>query len=115
MAQPGQGEFVDFHLSNDEIDYIIHHVFLPPELPHRDNYSVEKEATLLKIVIQGLSAFKDRMQDGPTHGVNAAITTMKHLRLIHDSSMGIAGADEGTFVEAFEMLSQKGQLLFYFR
>jgi hypothetical protein len=38
--------------------YLVHHVFLPPKVPQKDDHSATHEEVLLKTVIRGLKDFK---------------------------------------------------------
>lgn len=40
------------------IDYIIRHVFLPPELPQKDDENVEKGTCLIEAVLAALTLFQ---------------------------------------------------------
>ncbi|KAI1770978.1 hypothetical protein F4818DRAFT_454894 [Hypoxylon cercidicola] len=107
MAQPGQGGVADFNLSEDEAKYIIRHVFLPLDLPQTDDYDVDMEGALLKAVIQGLSMWKDFVQDGQSDAVLSAITTMKQLYDTHGSFNGASRVHEGNLLHAFKAFSQE--------
>lgn len=45
---------------DNNIDYIIRHVFLPPKLPQKDDEDVEKETCLIEVVLAALISFRDR-------------------------------------------------------
>ncbi|KAI1804470.1 hypothetical protein F4811DRAFT_552846 [Daldinia bambusicola] len=96
-------------LSRGEVDYIINHVFLPPQLPHEDDYKVKHEETLLKIVIEALSVFRGYVEGQEANAVDLAITTMRHLHQSHVFTGNKLSIDEKGLLEAFQLLSQEGR------
>ncbi|KAI1464850.1 uncharacterized protein F4812DRAFT_440689 [Daldinia caldariorum] len=106
MSHSNLGEHAK--LSREEVRYIINHVFLPPQLPHGDDYKVQHEETLLKIVIEALSMFRGYVEGHETDAVDLAITTMQHLHQSHIFTGSKLTVDEKGLLEAFQLLSQEG-------
>lgn len=48
-------------MGNDNIDYQIRHVFLPPKLPQKDDEDVEKETCLIEAVLAALILFQEHI------------------------------------------------------
>ncbi|KAI1763802.1 hypothetical protein GGR53DRAFT_466937 [Hypoxylon sp. FL1150] len=84
----------------DELLYIFHHLFLPPELPQQDDYRAELEIALLSSAIDGLIAWKN--YTGSTHleQADAAILMLRNLQRVYykDGSLNET--------EVFESLAQ---------
>lgn len=45
---------------DNNIDYIIRHVFLPPKLPQKDDEDAEKKTCLIEAVLAALISFRDK-------------------------------------------------------
>jgi hypothetical protein len=45
-------------VSFEAIIYLIHHIFLPPQLPQKDDYNLKHEKVLLDLTCKALSSFK---------------------------------------------------------
>lgn len=65
-------------MSRTSLEYIYHHLFLPPKLPGTDDSSQKNEAILLDFVQQSLERFLPDRQDGEV--VKVSISMMKCLR-----------------------------------
>ncbi|KAI1660392.1 hypothetical protein F4813DRAFT_292940 [Daldinia decipiens] len=105
MAQANQRKLAK--LSAEEIRYIINHVFLPPWLPHENDYEVENEEALLKTVIQALYEFREYVQGDEVNAVDLAITTMEHLHRNRDLAGSRSSTGRKGLLEAFDLLNQK--------
>ncbi|KAI8962385.1 hypothetical protein F5Y11DRAFT_322850 [Daldinia sp. FL1419] len=92
-------------LSATEYNYIINHVFLPPQLPHSDDDGVGNEA-LLGIVTEALRDFREHIQGDEASVVTLAISMMKHLHHNHRSAGGGSLAGDKGLLEAFKLLNQ---------
>ncbi len=46
--------------NDNDIEYIIRHVFLPPKLPQKDDEDVEKDTCLIEAVLAALISFRDK-------------------------------------------------------
>ncbi|KAF3059206.1 hypothetical protein GL218_04803 [Daldinia childiae] len=106
MAQVSQRKLAE--LSAEEIRYIINHVFLPPQLPHENDYEVKNDEALLKMVVQTLYEFREYVQGDETNAVDSAITTMEHLHRNHDFAGDKSSTDQKGLRKAFHLLDQEG-------
>ena len=66
-------------LSHDAIEYIIHHVVLPPQLPAHDDYSAIYESDLRVLVIASLVDLKESCVEEHLKTVEFAISTITNL------------------------------------
>lgn len=48
---------------DEELDYIINHVFLPPKLPHQDDSSVENTNALIEMVLAATELLQDHLPE----------------------------------------------------
>jgi hypothetical protein len=65
-------------VSFEAIIYLIHHIFLPPQLPQKDDYNLKHEKVLLDLTCKALSSFKACM----TSDHSAVIDPVRIIRLI---------------------------------
>ncbi|KAI0844999.1 hypothetical protein F5Y00DRAFT_265964 [Daldinia vernicosa] len=106
MAQANQRKLSK--LSAEETRYIINHVFLPPQLPHENDYDVKNEEALLKAALQSLNTFREYVQGDEANAVESVITTMEHLHRNHDYIGSKSSTDEKRLLGAFCLLNRKG-------
>ncbi|KAI0107369.1 hypothetical protein F4776DRAFT_675198 [Hypoxylon sp. NC0597] len=111
MEQTNQVQLSE--LSVPDISYIISHVFLPPNVPQRDDYAVVREEALLKTVIETLSEFKVYVKDEQVHMIDLAISSVQTLHQSPDTS---STPSEEQLLAAFELLSHEyGTIVFHVR
>ncbi|KAI1137706.1 hypothetical protein F5Y05DRAFT_58721 [Hypoxylon sp. FL0543] len=109
QTSPGQST----GLSRLDILYIIHHVFLPPQLPQSDDYNVAHEEALLKAVIETLSEFKAYMEDEQIHNIDSVTSSIQSL---NQSSGTSSTPSEEQLLGRFELLDQEdGTIVFHVR
>ena len=96
--------------SSEAIQYLFHHIFLPPHLPQNDSDS-EYEPVLLDVTVDALKRFKDwATQD--QHGlIDSIIGMVTSLRSIHESCDTGGAVSEVKFAEALRSLCADGKPL----
>jgi hypothetical protein len=67
-------------LSKVAIEYLYHHVFLPPQLPQKDDYDATIELILLDSVIHALVEFRGLATQKQVDVLNLAIEMLCRLR-----------------------------------
>lgn len=100
-------------LSSGAITYLIHHIFLPPKLPHEDDLDSEFEAILLDTIVDGLLNFKDcaaYIQNGTVDFVISMVTT---LRTLHSASGTMDAVNEGELGNALSNVCKEGRYKFH--
>jgi hypothetical protein len=93
---------------------MIHHIFLPPKLPHEDDFDSECETILLDTTIDSLSKFKDCIvcdQDGV---VNSVIAMVTNLQTVRDFSGTMSAVSEEKLGNALRDLCMKGKHILQF-
>ena len=92
------------------IMYLIHHIFLPPKLPHEDDFDSDYETILLDTTIDNLLKFKDCVtydQRGIIDSVIAVVTTLRNIR------DPFGAVSEGKLGNALRDLCKKGKHISY--
>ena len=92
-------------LSSSVIHYLIHHTFLPPALPQSEDFAPEHLRALLKIVGEGLAAFKLAHSSGHGNAIEAAQRMISRMQAIH---MDFGDVNETELKRTLGQLSQKG-------
>ena len=67
--------------SSESIDYLFHHLFLPPQLPQHDDFSIEYEQLLLEVVCTSLNTMAKQCASqhcGALDKVARMMSNMKH-------------------------------------
>ena len=100
---------MDGSLSNrtplNAITYMIHHIFLPPELPQEDDFDPQHERILLDTISDALQMFKTAAEYGQQDIIESVRVMIGHLRISRDDSGAI---DEGKFESALRELPKRG-------
>ncbi|KXH26599.1 hypothetical protein CSIM01_02900 [Colletotrichum simmondsii] len=66
-----------------ELHFIIHHVFLPSQLPHADDFSLENESALLRVVKDSATEFIKHVYNSQKPSVRIAIGLLDAMIRIH--------------------------------
>lgn len=72
-------------ISRDAILYLFHHVFLPANVPQKDDYNTEYEVILLDRVVESLCRFKELAPSQHVDTLDSVTTMITRLRKIHES------------------------------
>ncbi|KAI2621190.1 hypothetical protein GGR54DRAFT_630279 [Hypoxylon sp. NC1633] len=75
-------------MTNDELQYVFNHLFLPPKLPHQDDYGAERELALVSTAIDGLVSWKVYVDSSRREQVDAAISMLHNTREAHSATDG---------------------------
>ena len=89
----------------DAIVYMIHHIFLPPELPQEDDFDPQHERILLDTTSDALRMFKTAAEYGQRDIIESIRAMIDNLRILRDDSGAI---DSGKFESALQELPQRG-------
>lgn len=65
---------------NDQVQYLFHHLFLPPKLPGGDDTSASKTIFLMEFVLKSLQSFADKLVGEDEAAVHPAILMLKNMR-----------------------------------
>ncbi|KPM35472.1 hypothetical protein AK830_g11109 [Neonectria ditissima] len=80
-------------LGDDMIDYLFHHVFLPPKLPDQHDGSGPKEERLIELVLVSLRLFLEQSHTDHRTAIKAAIGMMANLKSAWNGPEGLQEVD----------------------
>ncbi|KAF9894652.1 hypothetical protein FE257_006540 [Aspergillus nanangensis] len=95
-------------LSIGESMYLLHHVFLPPQLPQQEDYNSEYESILLDNVISALGNFQAYLRTQEGEIIDCIIAMVSRLRKTRDWHGDV---NEAALKEALEELDTSGGIL----
>ena len=96
-------------LPSGPITYLIRHLFLPPKLPHEDDFNSEYETIMLDTTVDGLLKFKSCAPSDQSGIIDSVIAMITSLRTVCDS-FGTEGAvSEEKLGNALMDLCKKGR------
>lgn len=100
-------------LSQEEVHYLVHHVFLPPQLPDKDDAAPTYDHALVQTVFRSLTRFRDHVPETQHRAANAAAEMMRRMADVHEYFEGPStkwlAISEGTLVSTIEDLCTKGR------
>ena len=100
-------------LPSGTVMYLIRHMFLPPKLPHEDDFNSENETVMLDTTVEGLLKFKSCVAYDQNGIIDSVIAMVTSLRTVCDT-FGTEGAvSEGKLRSALMDLGKKGENLSY--
>jgi hypothetical protein len=93
-------------LPSGAIMYLIRHIFLPPKLPHEDDFDSEYETILLDTTVDVLSKCKGCVTYGQNGIIDSVIAMITNLRTVRDS---FGAVSEGKLGNALRDLCKEGK------
>ena len=90
------------------IMYLIHHIFLPPKLPHEDDFDSKYETILLDTTVDVLLKFKGCVTYDQHGIIDSVIAMVTNLRAVRDSDT-VGAVSEGKLGNALRDLCKKGK------
>lgn len=93
--------------SRDAITYLTRHVFLPPQLPHADDFDSNHESFMLDPILGGLSRFKQCLSLAQRQIIDSVIAMITSLKATNKTTSSTGGGPEECFKET---LRQSGTL-----
>lgn len=102
-------ETTNMGLSPEAIMYCVHHVFLPPKLPHKDDFDWNHEEVLLGITLDALVKFKDGGTNEQISVIDSVILMVANLRKVHDSSGSVGVVSESELTNMLKDLCNTGK------
>jgi len=99
-------------LTQNAILYLVHYVFLPPQLPPGNDLDMGNETKLLDIVVDVLGTFGHCITPNGTGRTKAALRAIRTLRALRQAESSGA-IDQGELVKALADLCERG--MSYFR
>lgn len=96
--------------SNDQIEYLFHHIFLPPKLPGGDDMSTPNTMYLTNFVLHTLQRFATELGEKDTAVVQPVISMLQTMPFMTDSN----GLDHVGVQKALRCLSFDSKDLPYF-
>ena len=91
--------------------YLIYHIFLPPKLPHEDDFDLEYETILLDTTINILLKFKGYITYDQSAIIDSVIAMVANLRTVRDSGGTVGAVNEGELGNALKDLWKKGKYI----
>lgn len=67
--------------------YMIHHVFLPPKLPQKDDTSPKFEGALLNTMIECITKFQSLIAPNDEELTLLMLQTIQRLRIVHNDDV----------------------------
>jgi hypothetical protein len=95
------------------IMYLIYHIFLPPKLPHEDDFDSDYETILLDTTIDSLLKFKNCVTHDQSGIIDAVIAMVATLQTVRDSSSTLGAVSEEKLGNALRDLCKKGKHISY--
>jgi hypothetical protein len=62
-----------------ELEFFIHHLFLPPRLPQKDDHDANLDKALLQLVVLGLESFANHVSREKAPTVQRAVESIQFL------------------------------------
>lgn len=88
------------------LEYLINHVFLPPNVPQQDDYDSDHEHILLKIVSNALLGFKSHVADEWHNVIDSIIGMVENLQKVLGSDGLI---NKAQLLDTLKKLSVEGK------
>ena len=101
--------------TTDVMNYLIHHVFLPPQLPQEDDYSAEHDTALLRAVIDALEDFRHYVVEEQMKHAESVISMLSITDRVRDKASINGSLDPQFFKNALKNLSKSGEFSSYCR
>ena len=104
-------------LSAPTLEYLFHHMFLPPKLPGGDDTSVTHEADLIDYVLKSLSEYLQETELSCHRAIRAAMSMMENMKagrddegflrevVLRDTLRNILSSGQFSFSSRFAMLA----------
>lgn len=106
MASPTGGRAQSSELAQEEVTYLVHHVFLPSKLPNGDDFDPKYGRILLDTTIDGLVQFKNCVENDQQHTVDSVVAMITNLR---DSFNLDGSVSEGNLTRVLGHLCKNGK------
>jgi hypothetical protein len=74
------------NLSEDQLQYVINHIFLPPQLPQLDDSATQQ--ILFPVVLEALSAFAQKVLPSGRQSITNILQSLSVAQTIHSDSNG---------------------------
>lgn len=91
----------------DAIEYMIHHIFLPPKLPNKDDFHPQHESVLLKATSDALQKFKANVECDQQDVIETICIQINNLSTVRDD---LGAINEGKLGSILQKLSKIGML-----
>jgi hypothetical protein len=91
------------------ITYLIHHMFLPPKLPHEDDYDFKYENFMLDTTIGGLWKFKKCLPHAQSQIIESAIAMVMSMKTMNEPTGVKGGVSERGLEDALKHLPTQGK------
>ena len=104
-------------LPPEALMYLIHNIFLPPKLPHADDFDPGYEVVLLDHVVESLLQFKGCIEydlGDVSDQIEVVIAMVKTLKTLLDSCDGIHTISEQKLRLALKNLCTRGQHILHY-
>ena len=92
-------------LSRQELEFLYHHVFLPPEVPQSDDYRPELDLLLMQVARDGLAALNERAASAQRGSIAAAARMLRGMQSIHKSG----DIEAAQVLKTFDLIMDDGK------
>jgi len=96
-------------LTSKVIEYLVHHIFLPPKLPQADDSNWENETILVDMIFDLLFEFENHIKDDQHALISSVIVAFDSLRAIHHEVDSGGVISEEKLVNALRQLCERGK------
>ncbi len=95
-------------MSHDVISYLVHHIFLPPQLPHKDDSKSALERELVSTTLEGLSRFRGYVSNQQHGLIDSAIAVMSNMYKVHGTSGHLVAVSDEELGQVLANVCEKG-------
>ena len=100
-------------LTRLEIEYLAHHLFLPPQVPDQDDSHSELDQALMRTVLRSLGKYCDHVPEHVRPMVQATKCMMRNMITAHEASeSGSLSVSETGLRQVIGDLLQNGAYLY---
>ncbi|KAK2043072.1 hypothetical protein LZ31DRAFT_622187 [Colletotrichum somersetense] len=93
-------------MSSQLVLYLIYHIFLTPQLPQEDDFTVENENALVQCICDTITKFREFVPNEMKEIVQVAAGMMYDMARVHKPMNDTVAVDEGKLLEMLHELSQ---------
>ncbi|KDN67446.1 hypothetical protein CSUB01_06462 [Colletotrichum sublineola] len=98
-------------MSRQSALYLTYHIFLTPQLPQEDDFSVENDDALIQCLCDALTKFREFVPNEMKSIVEVAAGMMHDMARVHQPLGDTIAVDEGKLLTMFHELSKTGHTI----
>jgi hypothetical protein len=94
--------------NSDTLAYAVNHIFLPPQLPHEDDFKPKEETEIVRLVHRSLEKFRDHVPVSRRSLLETVMSIIGTIPLVHEASNDVLSISEDSLRRALVGLSAQG-------